>query len=99
MFERLRRHGHRAGTEHLWCRYLDDPSAAPPRLALAIGRRVGSAVVRNRLRRRIRAIVGGSTDVVDRGWLLIGAHPSVVEHSYDQLRLEVRRLLARAVRP
>ena len=35
-----------------WVPGLD---GTPPRVAFAIGRRVGSAVVRNRLRRRLRA--------------------------------------------
>lgn len=31
--------------------------AGEPRVAFAVGRRVGNAVVRNRLRRRIRAVI------------------------------------------
>lgn len=39
---------------------LDEDSAeAPPRVAYAIGKAVGSAVTRNRLRRRIRAVLSG----------------------------------------
>ena len=97
-FERLRRDGRRAGTEHLWCTYLDDPATRPPRVAFAIGRRVGSAVARNRLRRRLRAIVASADDVLTSGTLLIGARPSSPELTYDRLQTEVRTLLERAVR-
>ena len=36
--------------------YLDDGAPPPPRVAYAIGRHVGGAVVRNRLRRRLREL-------------------------------------------
>ncbi|WP_371748986.1 ribonuclease P protein component [Aquihabitans sp. G128] len=36
--------------------FLDDDPAGTPRVAYAITKRVGGAVVRNRLRRRLRAI-------------------------------------------
>ena len=35
--------------------YLPDDGDDPPRLACAVSRKVGSAVVRNRVRRRLRA--------------------------------------------
>jgi ribonuclease P protein component len=35
--------------------YLAEPSGDPPRVAYAVGKRAGSAVVRNRARRRLRA--------------------------------------------
>ena len=45
------------GPPTLWCRYLDDPDVVPPRVAFAIGRAVGGASIRNRLRRRLRELV------------------------------------------
>src|SRR5262249_61115042 len=36
-----------------------DGSTAPPRVAFAVGRRAGSAVARNRVRRRLRAAIDG----------------------------------------
>ncbi|MGI9031158.1 MAG: ribonuclease P protein component [Ilumatobacteraceae bacterium] len=94
-FEELSR-GRRARTETLWCRYVDDPQLVPPRLAFAIGRAVGPAVRRNRLRRRLRAIVRAAASPggrLDHGGLLIGAAPAAVEQSFAQLRDEVGRLL------
>jgi ribonuclease P protein component len=104
-FERLSRHGRRARTETLWCRYLDDPQAAPPRIAFAIGRSVGPAVVRNRLRRRLRALaaahakVDAMTPLLPHGSLLIGARPSAAERSFEELGAELTTMLRTVRRP
>ena len=98
-FEELRRVGRRAGTDHLWCRYLPDHTAVPPRAAFAIGRTIGSAVVRNRVRRRLRALLrdAANTGQLPPGWLLVGARPAAGELTFDELRIELRRLLRTAV--
>ncbi len=100
-FERLTRHGRRANTPTLWCRYLRDPEAVPPRVAFAIGRTVGPAVVRNRLRRRLRellrAATGGEHPLLSSGQLLVGARPGAGERSFDELGVEVTDLLTAAV--
>jgi len=77
--------------DSLWCSYVPDSGVAPPRVAFAIGRATGSAVQRNRLRRRLRAILG-SCDV-PAGLLLIGAGPAATEHSFDELQRAVETLL------
>ena len=51
--------------------------AAPPRLAFAIGRRSGGAVVRNRLRRRLRATFVALPDLPG-GAYLVSAGPEAV---------------------
>ena len=55
-FERLARRWRRARAGRCGARYLADPTPTPPRVAYALGRAVGPAVVRNRLRRRLRAL-------------------------------------------
>src|SRR5216683_8128406 len=55
-FAALRR-GRRVRRGPLTVSFKDGSPAEPPRVAYAIGRKVGSAVERNRLRRRLRAIV------------------------------------------
>lgn len=89
-FERLRRDGRRARSEHLWCTFLVDSAAGQPRVAFAIGRAVGPAVVRNRLRRRLRAIVHASAGAGETppGWVLVGTRPGVLERSFEQLATE-----------
>lgn len=64
-----------------------------PGVAFAIGRAIGNAVVRNRLRRRLRAILSDSA--VPPGLLLIGARPGVVELTFDDLRSTMGRLLSK----
>ena len=101
-FERLTRHGRRARSSRLWCRYLDEPDVVPPRVAFAIGRAVGSAVTRNRLRRRLRELVRAAVVAepsrLPTGQLLVGAQPGAAELSFDELDREVEALLV-AVRP
>jgi ribonuclease P protein component len=75
-------------------------------VAFAIGRKVGPAVVRNRLRRQIRAVLielqqgqaGHGLPVLPGGSYLFGAHPSITELSFAQLRSEVIDLMAGAHR-
>ena len=64
-----------------------------PGVAFALGRATGTAVVRNRLRRRLRAILAESD--VPPGLLLIGARAEAVELTYDQLRHTLGELLTR----
>jgi ribonuclease P protein component len=107
-FERLRREGVRirplttsptVGEAHrrrsLWCSYLPDTDSTPPRVAFAIGRKVGPAVVRNRLRRQIRAVLNEQQqlDHLTAGSYLFGAHPSVADLAFGELRDEVLELL------
>lgn len=91
-FARLGRDGARIRTSSLWCTYLPDPAAVPPRLAFAIGRAVGPAVTRNRVRRRLRALLSTSHQLPP-GWFLIGARPTVNELTFDQLSAELTTLL------
>jgi ribonuclease P protein component len=94
-FEQLARAGRSSRTRVLWCRYLSDPAATPVRVAFAVGRSYGRATERNRLRRRLRAIVADEAVRCDvsSGWLLIGARPNAKEHTFDELRSDVRQLL------
>jgi ribonuclease P protein component len=94
-FQTLARSGRTFRTETLWCTFLDDPAAVPLRVAFAIGRALGPAVRRNRLRRRLRAAVRlvAAELQLQRGWLLIGARPAASKHTFDSLRCELTKLL------
>ena len=65
-----------------------DP-AEPPRVAYAIGKQVGGATVRNRVRRRLRAIVRDNELPLGPGAWLIGAAPEVAKLSYGELQAAV----------
>lgn len=80
----------------LWCNYVIDPTATPPlRVAFAVGRSYGRAVDRNRLRRRLRALLPAVADELDvhSGRLLIGAKPAAREQTFEELRTQLTTLL------
>jgi ribonuclease P protein component len=81
----------------LWCSFVNDPAASPLRVAFSVGRSVGSATRRNRLRRRLRVIVAGAAPRagIGEGWLMIGAKPTATELTFDQLCAEVDTLVQR----
>ncbi len=90
---RLRRTGRRVRVDPLWCTFVLDPTLSMPHVAFAIGRPVGTAVVRNRLRRRLRALLADAD--LPAGWYLFGARPDAGEHTFDSLSSTVDRLTAR----
>ena len=58
----------------------------PPRIAFAVGRSVGNAVVRNRVRRRLRAAVREHATLLRPGWAyLVHAGPASVAATYGEL--------------
>jgi ribonuclease P protein component len=73
----------------------DDAVGGPPRVAYAMTKRVGGAVVRNRLRRRLRALVSelAGRGLVPSGALLISAGPDAALRTSDELRNDMVRLL------
>lgn len=64
------------------------------RFGLSTGRRLGGAVVRNRVRRRLREILRALAPSFQPGWdVLIIARPAVVNASHDEIAEAVGRLL------
>jgi ribonuclease P protein component len=67
------------------------------RFGLSTGRRLGGAVVRNRVRRRLRETLRAMAPSFQPGWdVLIIARPGVVEANRDALGTALRRLLGRS---
>jgi ribonuclease P protein component len=63
------RRGHAGPVRLTWV--PDAEAGTPPRVAFAVGRRVGSAVERNRLRRQLRAVIAGLAPDLAPGAYLI----------------------------
>jgi ribonuclease P protein component len=80
------RHGRRHRAGPLTVSWVPGDPAEPPRVAYTIGRRVGSAVVRNRVRRQLRMLIRGAAPMLRPGTYLIGAAPEVTTLSYPNLR-------------
>ena len=81
-------------------RVASEPGA-PARVAFAIGRPVGGSVVRNRLRRRLRAVCRDhATQFAPGHSYLVGATPRAAAASYEELDVTLQSLLeATASRP
>jgi ribonuclease P protein component len=78
----------------LTLRFVSDGSDGPARVAYAIGRQVGSAVVRNRIRRRLRAAVAQrEADLAAGGVYLIGADRTAMSTPFENLTDQLARLL------
>lgn len=70
------------------------PATEPPRVAYAVGRNLGPAVVRNRVRRRLRAAVVAHRDGLQPGHgYLVRARPGAAERSYAELSTDIGTLL------
>lgn len=72
---------------------LVDPNLSFPHVGYAIGGHIGGAVVRNRLRRRLRTIVNTHESDLAPGWYLLGVSIPVRTYGYAQLESNVRRLI------
>ena len=80
------RQGRRVRQGPITVSWADGDSAPHPRVAYAIGRQVGSAVERNRLRRRLRAIIQTLAPQLQPGAYLIGAAPEAAHLPFGELR-------------
>lgn len=69
--------------------FVPGASGDPPRVAYAIGRTVGGAVVRNRLRRQLRAVLCEFGPLLHPGAYLVAAAPGAASLSFGELRTAV----------
>ena len=71
--------------------------AEPFRAGFVTSKRLGNAVVRNRMRRRMREVVRRHQHAVTAGlWIVLIARPGAAKASYEQLEHEWLRLAKRA---
>lgn len=82
---------------HLVLGVLAQPEATRARVGIVTTRRVGMAVVRNRIRRRIREVFRlHQFDLVAGVWLVTVARPSAAKATFRELERDWLRLAERA---
>ena len=96
VFARLRRDGSFVRSGPLWCSVLVDPTLSHAHVAYALGRPLGSAVSRNRLRRRLREVMAAHSAGLAPGWYLLGADARALTLSFGELNAVVPGLVASA---
>lgn len=85
--------------------WVGDDRAVPPRVAFAVGRKVGSAVSRNRLKRQLRAILASEAIRLSPGAYLVRVAPDAIDLSFHDLKttlmlvLDTMGLLKEALAP
>jgi len=75
--------------------YRERKDSGGPRIGLAVGKVLGGAVQRNRIRRRLRAVVGRRLGLMARP-LDVVMHPrkSVLDLEFSRLDAEIERLFS-----
>jgi ribonuclease P protein component len=96
-FQRVRVSGQSIQGRYLVLGYLADPTLPEPfRLGIITSRRLGGAVVRNRVRRRIRGVIHRTGDrIAVPHWLVIVARTAAAGATSEQLEKEWKWLMHR----
>ncbi len=84
---RSNRHG------RLVVQQVSSQSNAPVVLGLIVSRSVGNAVVRNKVRRRVKSLMREDAVRLVGSTVVVRALPGVDEQTFEQLRLSLRRCL------
>ena len=96
-YERVKRDGVTRRGKLLMLNVAPMDNSGPWRVGVVTSRRVGGAVVRNRVRRRLREIVRQHQHALPGGcWMVLVARPDAANASYQQLEHEWLRLARRA---
>ena len=90
------RRGRRVSGDLMWLSFAPDGGLARPRVAFALSRRAGTAVARNRARRRLRALFSEFARDLAPGRYLIGTRSSAQFLTYRRSRAELLRLWSAA---
>lgn len=96
-FEQTVRRGVRAGRDTLVVHLTTTTDPGPPVVGLVVSKAVGNAVVRNRVKRRLRALVRPHLDSLGAGTLVVvRAQSAASAVTSDQLARDLDGGIARA---
>ena len=88
------RRGRRRGSSSLVAHLLLTDDAGPARVGFVVSKAVGGAVVRNRVKRRLRHLVAERLALLPAGSLLVvRAMPPAAGSTYDELGADLDRVL------
>jgi ribonuclease P protein component len=95
---RGRRSGRRCLVVHVFVREPDGATAEPARVGFVVSRAVGTAVVRTRVKRRLRAVMAARTSMLPAGSLIVvRANPAAAGADSSVLASDVDAALPRAL--
>lgn len=98
-FQQTVRRGARGGRETLVVHLTTSTDPGPPAVGLVVSRAVGNAVVRNRVKRRLRALVTERLGVVpDGARLVVRAQPPAAVATSAELGRDLDGAMSTAVR-
>lgn len=89
---RVRHEGVHIRSGPLSCTMLLDSSLAQPHVGYALGRHVGVAVRRNRLRRQLRVLLKAHETLLSPGFYVFGASPQATKATAQQLAAAVENI-------
>jgi len=96
-YRQVVRRGTRCGGPRVITSMLRGTDQRAPRFGFIISKQVGTAVVRNTVRRRLKAVCAEFIDMVPQGTdVVIRALPASATADYSSLRADVQRCLQRA---
>ncbi len=83
------------------CERIDAPTVGPPRVGFTATRKVGNAVVRNRARRRLRAVAAALLPTLGvPGWdYVLIARDGTIRRPFPALMGDLETALGRVARP
>ena len=95
-FQRVRR-GRQIRGANLVVQYARRASGGPTRVGFSVSKRVGGAIIRNLVKRRLREAVRHELAALSSGWdLVVTARPSAAAVGYLVLAAELDDLFTRA---
>jgi len=97
-FETLRHSRERGRSGPLSVAFVPQRTWSGLEVAYAINRQVGNAVIRNRLRRRLRSVLAEHAPALPAGVYLVRAGPEAPQLTFDELKVAMRQALEQATR-
>lgn len=95
-FADLRRSSSRGRSGPVTVSFVDRPEWDRPLVAYAVNRKVGNAVQRNLLRRRMRAIVSARAEKLQVGAYIVRSSPDGRMLEFNELRVAMSQALEKA---